>query len=186
MNKDLVVVNLLGTSGVGKSRLASALFSNMINIPYTVELISEVAKQMVWEQCASHHFENQVKISAEQYSKQLYLRQNNIDICITDSPLILGLLHKPEQYFEHYEPLLFEMFNSFTNINFLIQRSDFKYEQKGRNETLEESNKKQDALIKLLDDHKVNYQPITNISVNGTANNIAFQVLQYMQELRSL
>lgn len=44
-----IVVNLIGSPGTGKSTIASELFAKMKWEGFDVELVSEYAKELVWE-----------------------------------------------------------------------------------------------------------------------------------------
>ena len=44
------VINLIGSPGTGKSTIAAELFARMKWLGFDVELVSEYAKELVWEQ----------------------------------------------------------------------------------------------------------------------------------------
>ena len=44
------VINLIGAPGSGKTTIATDLFSKMKYLGYNVELVTEYAKELVWEQ----------------------------------------------------------------------------------------------------------------------------------------
>jgi len=138
MKYDLKVINFFGPPGTGKSTVASGLFNLMKVNGFSVEAINEFAKQMYWERRHPDHFQNQVYITAKQHNKQLNLVNHNIDYCITDSPLLLGMMYTPQDYYQSFKPLLKEMFDSYDNINILLKRTK-KYDPIGRNQTEEES-----------------------------------------------
>ena len=58
------VINLFGGPGSGKSTTAASVFSKLKIMGYNVELVTEFAKDMVWEQHDSI-FDNQLLIFAE-------------------------------------------------------------------------------------------------------------------------
>lgn len=43
------VINLIGSPGTGKSTIAAELFARMKWLGFDVELVSEYAKELVWE-----------------------------------------------------------------------------------------------------------------------------------------
>ena len=49
--------------------------------------------------------------------------RGKVDFAITDSPLPLCILYQQPEYYEHYDPLLMEIFNSYDNLNFLLTSS---------------------------------------------------------------
>ena len=99
MKYDLKMINLFGPPSSGKSTTAAGLFYLMKIKGYSVELITEYAKQMVWERQHKAQFENQVSIAAKQHDKQLNLVGHGIEYAITDSPLLLTLLYQPKEYY---------------------------------------------------------------------------------------
>ena len=80
----MIVINFFGGAGSGKSAQAAGLFYKMKEKGYSVELINEFPKQIVWEK----HFEllsDQLYIFAHQ-NEQVYRLEGQVDYCITDSP----------------------------------------------------------------------------------------------------
>lgn len=155
----LKVINLWGGPGSGKSTTAAGLFHLMKKEHYDVELITEYAKDMVWERQHPDHFTNQIFISAMQNNKQLNLVAHNVEYCITDSPILMSALYRPKKYYKHFLPLLKEINDSYDNINFFLER-DFNYVQKGRNKNEKEAIKLSKRIRKFMDKHGIEYQVI--------------------------
>lgn len=166
---NLKVINLYGTCGSGKSSVASGLFYLMKIQGYSVELITEFAKEMVWERQHPSSFTNQVYISAKQHNKQLNLVGHGIDYAVTDSPLLLSAMYMPNDYYVNFMPLLFEMNDAYDNINILLNRT-VKFNPIGRNQKEEESIKIQEDIIKLLNDNNIQYHKFD--ATPDTANEI--------------
>lgn len=144
------------------STTASGLFHQLNQRPLKIEIVNEHAKKMVWAKEHPLSFENQLYITAKQHNKQLHLEQNDIEWCITDSPLILGHLYTPKDYYKGFAPLLDEIWNSFNNFNFLLKRTHFAYDPTGRNQTEEQSNELHSALVDILDARKIPYYEINS------------------------
>lgn len=159
MKYDLKVINFFGAPGSGKSTVASGLFNLMKVNGKSVELVTEYAKQMVWSRQHPDHFSNQLYITAKQNNKQLHLVAHNIEYCITDSPIILGSMYVPEDYHEHFLPLLEEVFCSYNNINIFLKRTT-PYDPIGRNQTEEESRQIDQRILQMLDDHDLPYHVV--------------------------
>lgn len=172
----LTVINLFGTSGSGKSTTAARLFAAMNNGHNKVELINEHAKQMVWEGQHARHFENQLSITANQHNKQLNLAHSNMEFCITDSPLLLGHVYTPKDYFPSYSTLLDEVFDSFININFLLVRNSFAYDPVGRNQTEEQSKQLHHDIINMLHAKSISYYPLDS---NYETYSTIIEILQH-------
>jgi thymidylate kinase len=136
-NKDLTVINLYGGPGSGKSTTAAGTFHLMKMKLYDVELVTEFAKDLVYQK-RTHMFTEQDYISAKQHHRLRRLVQYGVKYCITDSPLLFAHLYAPHDYFPSFLPFINEVFNSYTNINIFIRRVK-QYTQKGRVENEEEA-----------------------------------------------
>jgi hypothetical protein len=144
------VVNLFAGPGTGKSTTASALFAYMKRRYYNVELVSEYAKDLVWEE-RHKMFGEQDYIFAQQ-NKRLRRLIGKVDIAITDSPILLGSIYTPDNYYlPSLKKVIFEGFDSYYNINYFLNRKK-KYIGIGRNQTAEEASEK-DNDIQLLLNH---------------------------------
>lgn len=93
--KKTTVINITGGSGLGKSTAAAMLFALMKMRGYSVELVQEVAKELLYKgYTLGPHL--QPEILRLQSDKERYL-YNKVDFVITDSPLILCPIY--EQYY---------------------------------------------------------------------------------------
>jgi len=138
-NKKLTVVNLYGGPGVGKSVTAAELFPKMKRANMKVELVHEIAKDYVWERW-DHIFQEQDYITAHQHRLQRRLVGHDIDYVVVDSALLLGLIYAPKDYPSSFAPFLKDVYNSYTNVNIFLKRSDtFEYDNNGRNQSLEQA-----------------------------------------------
>ena len=155
----LKVINLWGPPSCGKSTTAAGLFHKMKVNGYDVEIVSEFAKDMIWERQHPDRFSNQIYISSVQNNKQLNLIAHGVEYCITDSPVLMSALYAPKNYYSNFLPLLLEIHNSYDNINFLLNRK-FDYVAKGRNKTELESLALGVQIKDFLDTNEVLYTPI--------------------------
>ncbi len=139
------VVNLYGGPGSGKSTTASAVFANLKNSGYDVELVREFAKDLVYEQ-SDHVLENQLYVTAMQYKRLKDLSDYGVDIVITDSPIYLGVIYgKNTTYYNELKALISSIEDEFENIDVFVKRTK-QYNPSGRLQTEEES----DEISKLL------------------------------------
>jgi len=153
------VINIFGGPGAGKSTTAAGLFHLMKLRGDNVELVTEVAKDFVWEQ-RTQCLNDQLFITASQNHRLERLR-DKVDWVITDSPILLGLIYAPLGYYNHYGELVLEVFNSYDNINIYLNRIK-PYFTLGRLQTESES----DAIGKMIND-KLNAIGESSIMVNG-------------------
>nr|DAD57709.1 MAG TPA: AAA domain protein [Bacteriophage sp.] len=134
-----IAINLIGAPGTGKSTIASELFAKMKWLGYDVELVSEYAKELVWEQ-RNETFKNELYLFAKQHHRMFRLN-GKVKYIITDRPLILSIFYN-QKYgngSKTFRQLVLEETNKFQNINVFLNRTK-PYVQNGRNQSEEESN----------------------------------------------
>lgn len=131
------------------STTAAGLFHNLKCKQFEVELVTEYAKDMVWEK-RHNIMDDQLYIFAKQY-RRISRLIGQVDFIITDSPLLLSCAYIRDGYYENLKPLVFEVFTKFTNLNFVIKRSpSADFNQNGRMQDLTESQAIDDTIIQLL------------------------------------
>lgn len=156
--KKTLYINVFGGPGAGKSTLTSGLFwylktqRHMTEHSYTIELVREFAKDLVW---ASEFdtLKDQVYVTGTQYHR-MYILNGKVDIAITDSPILLGLLYG--EYPTSYKPYLVELHNTFNNLNIYIERN-IPFEQEGRVQDEVEALKKDDIIENILIENDIKY-----------------------------
>lgn len=130
----MIVVNLYGGPGTGKSTMAARVFSELKELGHNAELVTEYAKDLTWQK-STYVLGNQIHIFGEQQHRLWRLREG-VDIVVTDSPLPQGLLYcNPSRTFIK---LVMEEFHKFQNINVSLRRVKA-YNPKGRSQTLDEA-----------------------------------------------
>ena len=177
-----IVINLFGAPGAGKSTLAADIFSKLKRRQVKCELITEFAKDCVYEgnvcalMCQEYVFGNQ--------SYRMFRCADKVDVIITDSPLPLSILYKSSRYLdESFDELIWKTYNSYTNINYMVT-SNHEYQTVSRIHSKEESELKYITLKELLKRNNVSYKYVTPedsssiiqdvdhiLSINGGAKN---------------
>jgi adenylate kinase family enzyme len=153
------VVNLFGTPGAGKSTGAAYIFSRLKMLGYNAELVTEFAKDKVWEENDTI-FKNQAYIFGKQYYKQSRL-DGKVDVIITDSPLLFSIFYNHDPILgETYNTVIENVFNSFNNINFLLTRTK-EYNSCGRFQTQEEADALKEPMLDMLDSYGIIYDEFT-------------------------
>jgi hypothetical protein len=153
------VINIFGSPGVGKSTTASGLFYAMKCRGLETELVTEFAKDMVWEK-RLNILEDQLYVLAKQNRRIARLRDHKIDWVITDSPIPLGLLYlKPDAFSPTFSKLLIEVFEKYDNYNFLLSRNVV-YNPVGRNQTESEAIEFDTKVIEILNQHQIPFEKI--------------------------
>jgi hypothetical protein len=153
--KKPIVVNLFAGPGAGKSTAAAYIFSQLKMKGVNCELITEFAKDKTWEKNYSA-----LKCQEYVFGKQSYKMdrcRDQVDVIITDSPLPLGIFYNQNPVLgRHYESLVMDVFNTYDNLNFFINRTK-PYNPVGRNQTEEEA-KEIDNRIKIFcQEHDISY-----------------------------
>lgn len=135
MVKDALVVNLFAGPGTGKSTTAALLFGKLKVAGYNTEYVSEYAKDLVWEE-RTNALAFQPYVSVKQIWRQHRLR-DKVDIIITDSPILLGMVYKGDGYTNNFGLFLRESFEGFNNVNFFLERNPeaHPWNQAGRGQT---------------------------------------------------
>lgn len=158
--KSTLVVNLFGVPGAGKSTGAAYIFSELKMHGVNAELVTEFAKDKVWEE-NEEVFKNQAYIFGKQ-SYKLSRCANKVEVIITDSPLPLSIFYNNDKNLtENFNKSVMDVFNSYNNLNYLLLRNK-PYNAIGRHQTEEESDALKKPLIKLLETRNIKYD-----SING-------------------
>lgn len=146
-----LIVNFFGGPGSGKSTAAAALFAALKMRGISCELVTEFAKDLIWEENA-FALTVQPYIFGNQYYRILRCA-DDVDVIITDSPLLLPIVHNDD---ERCGPQLNDMavaaFCSFNNLSFFLERPAT-YESRGRSETEEEALLLEKSIRDLVDQY---------------------------------
>ena len=147
-----IVINFLGGPGIGKSTIAAGTFYELKRLGINCELVSEFAKDKVWEE-SFKVLDDELYIFAKQYHKMWRLK-DKVDIIVTDSPLILPIYYNKEKS-EFFNDFVLEQFEKFENITILLERPEEKYHGEGRLQTKDEAKKIDRELEKILKDFRI-------------------------------
>lgn len=174
----MLVVNLFGTPGAGKSTGAAYIFSNLKMRGINAELVTEFAKDMVWEN-NKEVFKNQAYIFGTQ-SFRISRCQDKVDVIVTDCPLFLTAFYNQSPILgKQFNDVVFSVFNSYNNINYFIDRVK-DYNPIGRLQTEKESLALKAPMLQMLKDYKVDFTTIDG-SLKGY-DLIVEQVSRKLQE----
>ena len=150
------VINLIGAPGAGKSTTAASLFSLMKLHDLKTELVTEYAKDLVYEGRLNKIEQNY--IFAKQY-RRLSRLEGQVDYAVTDSPLILVMYYALTTLPHSFLPFARDMIRGFDDYNFFIHRVK-KFQEFGRVHNEEESNKISVELTAFLKDENISYYNI--------------------------
>ena len=131
------ILNIFGGPGCGKSTTAAGLFSLMKLDGYNVELVTEAAKDHVWDE-SFFVLENQLLITAQQ-NHRLRRLVDKVDYVITDSPLLLGALYATKEFDTGwYREFIEHLYEMYDNIEIKLNRVK-PYTSVGRLQTEDEA-----------------------------------------------
>lgn len=151
--KKTIVVNLFGGPGSGKSTQALGVSYKLKLNGINCEYASEHAKDLIWREDYGS-LRNQIGVYGKQHDKLFHLK-DKVDVIITDSPPILGLLYCDwELVSSKLKDLAIDEFNreDVINLNFMLKRGDRPYDPNGREQTEEEAKQKDKDVRSLLSD----------------------------------
>ena len=142
----MIVVNLFGGPGSGKSTTRAGLFYLMKLAGYKVEEAPEWIKHKVYEE-DPYPFKDQLYTLAKQ-NKQVRELDGKVDWCVTDSPLLLSLIYGEDKT-KTFDKLVHETYDSYDNINIFIKRAK-PYAAYGRLQTEAEAREKDEEILEIL------------------------------------
>ena len=154
------VINLIAGPAVGKTLTAALTFGHLKLQGKNAEYVSEYAKKLVWLG-DFENLNNQYYVSLKQY-KLMKAMDGKIEYLVADCSLLQGLYYNkfyPDNTsnIEKTEKKIWELYNSFNNINIFLVRGDYPYEEAGRYQTEAEAKAIDAELEKILIDNKVKY-----------------------------
>lgn len=157
------IINLWAGPGAGKSTTASGLFFLMKQRGINVELVSEYAKELTWDQ-RHNVLCDQLYVTAKQNRRLSRLVNHNLDFVITDSPLLLGIEYSPPNYLNNkFEVMLFELWDQYDNLNFFLERNK-PYNPIGRNQSEKQARQIDENILELLKNSNINFHSIVSDS----------------------
>lgn len=172
------VINLFGGPGCGKSTIAAHLFAIMKWENYNVELVTEYAKDITWEK-REDVLKDQLYLLAKQHRKQHKLREQ-VDYIITDSPLLLTILYRPENYCNNtFAPLVLELWDMYDNKNYFVERYK-PYHAIGRSQTEEQAKDLDFQCLNLLNIHN---QGVTMVPGDEQAAPLILESIKYRDKI---
>jgi len=155
----VIVINFFGGPDSGKTTQATGLFHAMKKDSMNVELVNEFAKMCVWEKNIEI-LEDQLYIMAKQNRSVMRL-EGQVDICITDSPILLSGIYRDAygapKYSDLIDQMSLECFNRNDNINFMMKRSTKNYDKTGRAQGLDGAVQIDNKLYEMFKKYEISF-----------------------------
>ena len=169
-NNKCIVCNFFGQPSAGKSTLAAYTFSKLKMMGVNCELVTEFAKDKVWEK-NNEALSNQIYIFAKQYYR-ITRCADKVDVILTDSPLFLSpFYNKDPDIDEPLKELVYKINAKYENLNYFLRRVK-KYNPVGRLQTEAESDEYGIRIKELLKSFNV---PFTQIDGDLMSADIVVQ-----------
>jgi nicotinamide riboside kinase len=160
-SKKLIVVNLIGGPGVGKSILASDLFSALKKKNISCDVSWEYIKKKLREKSLKA-VESQIYIFGKQQF-QLFTLKGEVDVAITDSPILLNSIYDKSSC-PSLKGLILKEFAKYNNLTYCINRDyNYAYEEEGRYQNEEQAKIVDQKVIEFLNDNSIPYKTIKGI-----------------------
>ncbi len=177
----MIVLNLFGVPSAGKSTGAAYIFSKLKMAGVNAELITEFAKDKVWEENKEvFKPDNQCYLFGKQFYRMSRCK-DKVEVIVTDSPLPLCILYNHSDILgEPFNKTVMNCYNSFNNISYLLLR-DKPYNPKGRNQTEAESDALKAPLKNILEKYNIQYSEKKGNIDNYNA--IVNEVLSILKEV---
>jgi len=158
----MINVNLFAGPGTGKSTTAAGLFHKMKTKDFRVEYVQEYAKDLTFGKDFVK-LSDQLHLLGEQHHRMFRLK-DQVDFIIHDSPFIMGMAYASDEMLplEEFEALIVSLYRRYNHINIFLKRNvtEHKYQEYGRNQSLEEAMKKDEEIKTWLDKYNLPYYEV--------------------------
>lgn len=151
------VINLYGGPGCGKSTTAAGIFYNMKLRHYSIELVTEFAKDMVYD--GQGHVLRSGRHQGYIFARQHYRLQRlieHVEWAVTDCPVLLGLAYVPatdpeREAITQMATVAHKLYDSY---NIFLKRPS-NYQNYGRVHSYEEAMELDERIQQILRDRDV-------------------------------
>lgn len=150
------VLNFFAGPGSGKSTMAAAVFAELKFRGRNVELVTEYAKEATWENRSTKFFAAQEYIFGKQ-SFRISRAADQVDLVITDSPLLLSLVYMDDTFeMPSLSVVVEEAHNRYISFNYYVKREKA-YNPVGRNQSSVEASALDVRIQGMLREKHVDY-----------------------------
>lgn len=116
-----LIVNFFGGPGAAKSTTAAHVFAELKWMGINTELVTEYAKDKVWEN-SLEVLDNQLYVFGKQQHK-IQRAAKHVDVLITDSPILNSLVYDKEKL-PTFRKIVLHKHNEFDNLNYYLTRKN--------------------------------------------------------------
>lgn len=169
-----LVVNMLAGPGAGKSTIAAGLFAALKLRNVNVELVTEYAKDRVWEE-AFRTLDNQIYMFGKQHHR-IWRILGKVDVIVTDSPMMLSL-HYGKNLSSSFRQLVLEEHLKARSLNVYLERQK-PYTPIGRVQTEDQARNIDKDIIEVLESNQLEY--IKEVADAGVIERLADRVQELL------
>lgn len=164
----MIVVNLFAGAGAGKSSIAAYVFSQLKKRHISCELVTEFAKDLVWDSNIDALRCQEYVFGVQAYRQ--YRCRNKVDVLITDSPLPLNCVYG--NFYgtatSNFNKAVMEAFDKYDNLNFFVHRAAA-YDTKGRVENFTDATKIDNMIMDFMINADIPYTDVIGTEDGGEA-----------------
>lgn len=174
----MFVINLFGAPCSGKSTVASYIFSKLKMKGYNCELVTEVAKDLVYENNRSK-LENQLLVAGRQLERLRRL-ENKVDIVVTDAPIMLQpVYYKIRRNFRprNFSDMIYDYHRRYKNLNVLLPVPNY-YDPVGRDNDIRYLEEIHNMILEIFMKYSMPY-----ISIDRTSEGFDYVVDKIIKEI---
>lgn len=173
------VINFFGAPGVGKTRSTMLLTSYLKESQVDAEASLEFVKEYIHSNTINLLSYQNYIFSQQERQLRILLDSKEVEFATTDAPLLHSAFYAPENYPVFFKELVFEIYNSYDNINYFINRKH-SYSHQGRVHDEMASDLIARKLKAFLMNHNV---PFTEIdSTDGIKDSLLPEILAHHRE----
>ena len=179
----VLVVNLFGGPGTGKSTNAALLFGKLKIAGVNAELVTEYAKDLTWEK-RHNALGFQPYVTFKQAWRVARLR-DEVEVIVTDSPFLLGLVYPGFGSTPSFEHCVVEIYDLFHNYNVFLSResASHPYNPSGRKQSESQARQLDREILSVLHKHEINHEVVPVMEGEETANYLRDSVLRQLAAL---
>lgn len=157
-----LIVNFFAGPGAGKSTSAALLFSKLKMAGVRCEMVTEFAKDLTWEK-RDMTLRNQLYILAKQHKRMWIVAQHDVEVIITDSPLLVGAYYSSTfdtgEFAQALQNMAMLLHKEHPSVNFFIRRTK-PYQRFGRSQTEEQAKVVDTGMLKMIEDLGIDFHTV--------------------------
>lgn len=150
----MLLVNLAGGPGAGKTTLAYYLTYRLKKAGVRAEFVGEAARELIYNNTPGHPapplLDNQVLVTGMQYERYLRLKRHGFQVAVSDSPIVQGMLYCTAAYKYALNSVTRALEDEFEVINIFINRRPGCYDPESRVQRTEAEARAYDSQTRAL------------------------------------